>query len=73
MNSKNNPTEQTDFPLTKQSEKQIDPFFSTFLENLEDLNTINLYCLKRRIKWLIEKEKAARFFNNSPSFYDFIN
>ena len=61
MNNQNNSTEQTDFPLTK------------YLKNSKDPNTINLYRLKKRLKRLIEKEKAARVFNNSLSFYDLIN
>ena len=61
MNNQNNSTKQTDFS------------FSTFLENSKDPNTIYQYYLKKRLKQLIEKEKAARVFNNSLSFYDFIN
>ena len=61
MNNQNNSTKQTDFS------------FSTFIEKLKDPNTINLYYLKKRLKRLIEKEKAARVFNNSFSFYDLIN
>ena len=61
MNNQNNSTKQTDFS------------FSTFLKNSKDPNTINLYYLKKRIKRLIEKEKEVRVFNNSLSFYDFIN
>ena len=61
MNNQNNSTKQTDFS------------FSTFIEKLKDPNTINLYYLKKRLKRLIEKEKASRVFNNSFSFYDFIN
>lgn len=70
--NQNNSTEQTDFPLTK-SEKQTDCSFSIFLENLKDSNTIYLYYLKKRVKRLIEEEKAARVFNNVLSFYDFID
>ena len=61
MNNQNNSTKQTDFS------------FSTFLENLKDPNAIYQYYLKKRVKRLIEEEKAARFFNNTLSFYDLIN
>jgi len=61
MNNQNNSTKQTDF------------YFSTLLEKLKDPNIIYRYYLKKRLKRLIEEEKAARFFNNSLSFYDFIN
>lgn len=61
MNNQNNSTKQTDFPLTK------------YLKNSKDPNTIYHYYLKEQIKRLIEKEKAARVFNNSFSFYDLIN
>lgn len=55
------------------STKQTNFSFSTFLENSKDPNTIYQYYLKKRIKRLIEKEKATRVFNNSFSFYDLIN
>ena len=55
------------------STKQTNFSFSTFIEKLKDPNTINLYYLKKRLKRLIEEEKTARFFNNTLSFYDFIN
>lgn len=55
------------------STKQTNFSFLTFLENSKDPNTIYQYYLKERIKRLIEKEKAARVFNNSFSFYDLIN
>lgn len=70
--NQNNSTEQTDFPLTE-SKKQTDFSYLTFLKKLKDPNTIYRYYLKKRLKRLIEKEKAARFFNNSFLFYDLIN